>query len=160
MLNKVFESDVKRMPDHLRQTADQLFHRYSPTDEPNTVVGREDGDYAFAPALESGWSDSAFYLRAILPGVSEKDVNVSVRSNQLILQGERKVPEQWSRNIFTRLSYGKFYSAITLPDRLNLGKIKCRIRDGVLDVEVPISEDIEPRRIQVESGEWVSAIPA
>jgi HSP20 family protein len=160
MLNKIFEGDVKRTLDHLRQTVDELFHRYSPIDEAKTAAGREDGDYAFAPALESAWSDSAFYLRAILPGVSEKDVNVSVRSNQLILEGERNMPEYWPRNAFTRLSYGKFYSAITLPDGLNLGKIKCRIRDGVLDVEVPISEHIEPRPIQVESGEWVSAIPA
>lgn len=162
MFNSVFESDVIRTLDHFRQTMNQLVDRYhSPQRESKALpAGSEDESYAFTPALESGWSDSAWHLRAILPGVSEKDVTINVQSNQLTLEGERKAPEYWSINAYSRLVYGKFYSSIALPEGLNLDNVKCRMRDGVLDIEVPMSEQMKPRQIKIESGELANAIAA
>ncbi len=68
-------------------------------------------------------------LRAILPGVSQNDLKVSVRNNQLILEGEG-----FDKNMFPPLSYGKFYTSVSLPAGLDLDKLNCRLHDGVLDI--------------------------
>src|SRR4051812_47997686 len=71
--------------------------------------------WTFSPVIESGWNDNFPSLRATLPGVSEKDVHVTERNNQLVIEGERKHPEELQKNGFTQMAYGKFYAAITLP---------------------------------------------
>ena len=92
-------------------------------------------------------------LRAILPGVSQNDLKVSVRNNQLILEGERKSPEGFDKNGFTQISYGKFYSAVSLPAGLDLDKLNCRLHDGILDIQIPVAEQMKPRQVQINTGE-------
>ena len=65
------------------------------------------------------WKSTVQQVTAILHGVGEKDVSVSVRNNQLVIEGERKTPEGFDKNAFTQLAYGKFYSALTLPTGLD-----------------------------------------
>jgi HSP20 family protein len=93
-------------------------------------------------------------------GVSEKDVQVSVQSNQLILQGERKAPEGFERSPFTQLAYGKFYTALTLPTGLDTDHVRWNLRNGVLDIQVPILEASKPKQIQIQIGEERKAIGA
>jgi len=110
--------------------------------------------------LESGWTEHSLKLRAILPGITEKDVNVSVQNNQLVIEGERKAPEGFEKNAYTQLAYGKFYTAITLPSGLDVEHVRCRLHDGVLDIHVPISETSKPRQIQIQTGAEQKSIGA
>jgi HSP20 family protein len=80
-------------------------------------------------------------------------VKVSVQNNQLVIEGERKPPEGFKQNAYTQLAYGKFYAAVTLPNGLDLDKLSARMHDGVLDIQIPISEQMNPRQVQVQSGE-------
>jgi HSP20 family protein len=118
------------------------------------------GEYTFTPSIESRWTDNELFLRAILPGVSEKDVKVTVQNDRLVLEGDRRAPEGWTDNGFTQMAYGKFYAAIPLPRGLNLEKVTCRLHDGVLDVQVPVAEQMKPRQIPIQSGESRKAISA
>ncbi len=80
-------------------------------------------------------------MRAILPGVSQNDLKVSVRNNQLILEGERRTPEGFDKNnTFTQLSYGKFYTSLSLPAGLDLDKLNARLHE-------------KPRQVQITTGE-------
>jgi len=116
--------------------------------------------WTFSPVVESGWNDHFLNLRAILPGVAEKDVHVTVQNNQLVIQGERKAPEGFDKNAFTQLAYGKFYAALTLPTGLDVDRVSCRLYNGILEIQLPITEASKPKQIQIQTGEQRKAINA
>ncbi len=91
-----------------------------------------------------------------VPGGTQDDVRVTVHNNQLVIEGERKVPDGFDRNAFTRLAYGRFYTAVNLPNGLDLDKLTCRMRNGILDISVPVAETSKPRQIPIETFEHKS----
>lgn len=151
MLNTAYTNDIRQALDHFRRSVDQLFGDYNTSPE-NARGGETACEWNFRPLLETGWTDSALHLRCILPGVSEKDMKVSLQGNQLVIEGERKVPEGF-QNGYTRLPYGKFYTAVDLPSGLDFDQLSCRLHDGVLDIEVPVAEAMKPRDVPISTGE-------
>jgi HSP20 family protein len=128
--------------------------------QPGASSGTTERSWTFTPMVESGWTDHFLNLRAILPGVAEKDVRVSVQNNQLVIEGERKAPEGFDKNAHTQLAYGKFYTALTLPAGLDLDHVSCQLQNGVLDLQVPIAESSKPKQIQIQTGTPQKAISA
>ena len=92
--------------------------------------------------------------------MSQNELKVSVQNNQIVVEGERKAPENFGKHHYTQLAYGRFYSAVTLPSGLDLDKLQCRLHDGVLDIQIPISEQMKPRQIQIQTGESRKSITA
>jgi len=160
MLSTMFTNDVRQTLDQFRRSVDQVFDSfYGPA---SAAGSRSNGErtWTFSPVVESGWNDHYLNLRAILPGVAEKDLRVSVQNNQLVIEGERKAPEEFDKNAFTQLAYGKFYSALTLPTGLDVDHVSCRLYNGILEIQVPITEASKPKQIQVQTGEERKAIHA
>ena len=155
MLSSVVTSDIRQTLDSFRRSVDQLFENFYgyPTEAGRTVPTGAGTQYTFNPVIESAWTDSSLHLRAILPGVTQNNLKVSIQNNQLVIEGERKAPEGFEKSHFTQLAYGKFYATITLPVGLDLDKLNCRLHDGVLDVQIPVAEQMRPRQIQVQAGE-------
>jgi HSP20 family protein len=153
--SNILTGDVRQSLDHFRRSVDQLFENFYgyplETGRPSAIGAGS--QWAFSPVLETSWSDSMLRLRAILPGVTQNDLKVSVRNNQLILEGERKSPEGFDKNGFTQISYGKFYSAVSLPAGLDLDKLNARLHDGILDIQIPVAEQMKPRQVQINTGE-------
>jgi len=160
MLNTTFTHDVRQTLDQFRRAVDQAFENFYGYQTQQTGSTPTEAARTFSPVLESAWNENFLNLRAILPGVPEKDVNVSVQNNQLVIEGERKLPDGFNKNAFTQLMYGKFYTAITLPTGLDVDHITCRLNNGVLDIQVPISEASKPKQIQIQSGELRKSITA
>ena len=92
--------------------------------------------------------------------MADKDLRVNLQGNRLVIEGERKAPENWTTAAHTSLAYGKFYATLTLPQGLNLDKLSCRLHDGLLDISIPVAEQMKPRQIQIESGSQTRAISA
>jgi HSP20 family protein len=90
--------------------------------------------------------------------VSERDVQVSVQNNQLVIEGERKAPDGFEKNTGTQMAYGTFYTALTLPSGLDLDHVNCRLHNGVLDIQLPILEARKPKQIQIQTGAEQNAI--
>jgi len=154
-------ADVRQTLDQFRRSVDQMFDNfYGYQTQPAATTAGGERTWTFSPVLESGWNDTDLVLRAILPGVSEKDVRVSVQNNQLIIEGERKAPEGFAKNAFTQLAYGKFYTALTLPTGLDVDHVNCRLQNGILDIQVPITEASKPKQIQIQTGAAHKAIGA
>jgi HSP20 family protein len=157
MFNTAFARDVQQTLDHFRRSVDQLFGSsftgsdYS-SSQNSSGAAQAGTEPVFSPVLESGWNENEMFVRAVLPGVTEKNVTVSVRSNQLVIEGERKAPENWTKGAYTQLAYGRFYAAITLPQGLNLEHVSCKLHEGVLDVAIPIAEQMKPRQIPINTG--------
>ena len=160
MLSTLFTNDVRQTLDQFRRSVDQMFDNFYGQQLPGGSQASGERTWTFSPVLESGWNDQYLHLRAILPGVAEKDVHVSVQNNQLVIEGERKAPEGWDKNAFTQLAYGKFYAALTLPAGLDVDHVSCRLYNGILEIQVPVTEASKPKQIQIQTGEERKAIHA
>jgi len=147
MLNTTMSNDFRQNFENFRRTVDQMFGTFA-----DQGTDRGPAQSSFSPVIESAWTDHILHLRAIVPGVAQNDLKVSLNNNQLILEGERRRPEAWDRNSWTQLTYGKFQTAVTLPNGLDLEKVSCRLHDGVLDIDIPVSEARRPRQIEVQVG--------
>jgi HSP20 family protein len=156
----MFTNDVRQTLDQFRRSVDQMFDNFYGQALPSGSNATGERTWTFSPVVESGWNDHFLNLRAILPGVTEKDVHVTVQNNQLVIEGERKAPEGFDKNAFTQLAYGKFYSALTLPTGLDVDHVSCRLYNGILEIQVPITEASKPKQIQIQTGEQRKAIHA
>jgi HSP20 family protein len=154
MLSTMFANDVRQTLDQFRRSVDQMFEgAYGQPAPAAAQSGANERGWSFSPVLESGWNDTSLNLRAVLPGVAEKDIHVSLQNNQLIIEGERRAPEGFQRNTWTQLAYGKFYAAVTLPGGLDLDKLNCRLTHGILEIQVPLSEASKRRQIQIRTAD-------
>ncbi len=162
MTSSVLTGDIRQTLDHFRRSVDQLFENFYglPAESGRTGALAQGGQWTFSPAVETAWSDTTLHLRVIVPAVSQQEIKVSVQNNQLVIEGERKPPEGFNKNTYTQLAYGKFYTAVSLPSGLDLDKLNCRLHDGVLDIQIPVSEQMKPRHIQIQTGEGRKSITA
>ena len=159
MLSTFFANDVRQTLDQFRRSVDQMFENfYGYQTQPAAGDASGERTWTFSPVVESGWNENFLNLRAILPGVSEKDVRVSVQNNQIVIEGERKAPEGFQKNAWTQLAYGKFYTALTLPAGLDVDHVNCWLQNGVLDIQVPVLEASKPKQIQIQTGAEHKAI--
>jgi len=117
---------------------------------------------AFAPVVETGWTDDYLNMRFVLPAVSQEDLDVSIQGNQLILKGKRRLPSEFSEQeqAFYRLPYGEFERTVDLPNALNLERMEARLHHGVLDVRIPVAESMKARRIEIACDEPSAVLAA
>jgi HSP20 family protein len=153
MLNTVFARDVQQTLDHFRRSVDRILgdNFASVSTAADSKQDRPTSEQVFSPVLESGWNENEMCVRAILPAVEPKDIQLSVRGNELVLEGQRQAPANWSKGAYTQLPYGRFYAAVTLPQGLDLERVNSRLHDGVLDITIPLAEQMRPRQIPIQS---------
>ena len=160
MLSTLFTNDVRQTLDHFRRSVDQMFENFYGQSQPAVSNATGERAWTFTPVVESGWTDNFLNLRAILPGVTEKDVRVTVQNGQLVIEGERKAPEGFDKNAYTQIAYGKFYASWPMPSGLDVDHVSCRLSNGILDIQIPVLEASKPRQIQIQVGEQRKAINA
>jgi HSP20 family protein len=106
---------------------------------------------AFAPSVEAFYRDGHLVVRAELAGVDSKDVDVSVTGRTLTIKGRRQQPSVPADDrIFSEIQYGEFEWAMTLPEGLDPEHIKATSRDGILEITIPVSEAVRPKKVPVE----------
>ena len=90
-------------------------------------------------------------IRAEMPGLSEKDVQVSVTDDVLTLKGEKTQESEDKDQKYHRVerSYGRFQRSFTLPANLEPQDIKAKFTNGVLTVSIPKAKEVEPKEIQI-----------
>jgi HSP20 family protein len=161
MTSSVFTGDVRQTLDQFRRSVDQLFDNFYgfPTEAGRAQIG-PGSQWMFTPAVETAWGESHLNLRVIVPGVTQDSLKVTVQNNQLVIDGERKAPDGFDKNGVTQLAYGKFHAAVTLAAGLDVDKLNCRLHDGVLDIQIPVSEKMKPRQVQIQTGEQRKSISA
>jgi HSP20 family protein len=106
---------------------------------------------AWAPAVDIYEHDGNLVLKAELPGIDPKDVDVRVENNVLTLQGERKFESEVKREQYHRVerAYGTFSRSFTLPNVVDNDKIKAEFKDGLLRVVLPKREEAKPKQISI-----------
>jgi HSP20 family protein len=102
------------------------------------------------PSLEVKESDDRVTITAELPGLNEKDIELSVQNGVLTLRGEKKSQHRDEDRGWSELHYGRFERSIGLPDGADDGKCEAEFRDGVLTVRMPLSQEARrSRRIPI-----------
>lgn len=114
-----------------------------------------DDDWAlggsWAPAVDIFEHEGKIVLKAELPGVDTKDVDIRVENNILTLRGERKLDADVTRESYHRVerAYGAFQRSFTLPSVVDTDKILAEFKDGVLRVTLPKREELKPKQITI-----------
>lgn len=101
-------------------------------------AGTDFGFENVTPKVEVTEKDKKYIVRAEIPGMKESDINVTLRDNNLILEGERKSETEKEEGGYYRseFSYGSFYRAIPLDEEVNANTVKASYKDGILNVDL------------------------
>ena len=104
------------------------------------------------PRVESFQKDGNFVIKADLPGVSPKDIDISVEGSHLSIHGDRKTDKETKKKGFHRreMFYGSFERSIPIPSGLDVKKVKAKYHDGVLEITAPYEKAKLPKPIRVE----------
>ena len=106
------------------------------------------------PAVNIWLGDNSVVVTAELPGLSAKDVEVTVREDALTVSGEHREPSgkeglEWHRR---ERPAGAFSRTIDLPFRVDPDRVQARIQNGVLEVEMERPEADRPRKVEIRNN--------
>jgi HSP20 family protein len=132
---------------NLREQVDQLFRDFEGP--------RFADESAGFPAINVTASPEEVVVVAEVPGVAPADLDLSLTGDTLTLRGKRNtlpegVEESWYHRRERRT--GDFVRMVTLPDRVDAGRIQAECRDGLLVVRLPKAPESRPRQIPVQAS--------
>ena len=106
----------------------------------------------WTPAVDIYETENDLVLKADLPEVSQKDIDVRVENQTLTIAGERKFEKEDSTKGFHRIerAYGNFVRSFAVPNTFDTDKISAEFHNGVLTVTLPKKEAAKPRQVKVE----------
>jgi HSP20 family protein len=106
---------------------------------------------AFSPAFEVKETKDSFVFKADLPGVQEKDLEVTLTGNRLNVTGKRESEKEQKEDTYYTYerSYGSFSRTFTLPDQIDGAHIKAELKAGELTVVVPKTPAAVAKKIPV-----------
>ncbi len=109
---------------------------------------------AWAPAVDIYETEQELVVKADLPDVDPKDLDINVESNILTIRGERKFEKKVNEDNYLRVerSYGSFARSFTLASTVNAEAIKAEYQNGVLTLTLPKREEAKPKKIKVSVG--------
>ena len=107
----------------------------------------------WSPAVDIYETENELVLKADLPEVEPKDVDVRVENQTLSVSGERKFQSEKSEKGFHRIerNYGNFMRSFTVPNTFDTSNVSAAFKNGVLTVKLPKKEAAKPRQIKIES---------
>ena len=110
-----------------------------------------EGKGSWTPSVDIMEKDGNLILRAELPGLTEKQIDLKLEGNTLTLKGERKMENEDKKGTYHRVEsyYGSFTRSFRLPDTVDSDKINAEYKNGVLTVTIPQKPEVRPREIPV-----------
>jgi HSP20 family protein len=104
------------------------------------------------PTVDVEENEKSIRVKAEIPGIDEKDLNVEIENNILTLSGEKKEErkEEKKNYIFSERKFGSFSRSISLPEGTKTDKVKATFKKGVLNIEIPKDEKVEAKKIAIE----------
>ena len=105
----------------------------------------------WAPPVDIYETESELVVKADLPDLQEKDIDIRIENNLLTIRGERKYEKNISQDNYLRVerTYGAFSRSFSLPTTVNAEAIRADYTNGVLTVKVPKREEAKPRQVKV-----------
>ena len=109
---------------------------------------------AFVPDFEVKETDGSYLIRADVPGIAEKDLEVSISGNLLTIAGKREEEKKEEGDKFYTYerSYGSFSRSFVLPEGVDTEHVATELKDGVLTLALPRGEKVATRKIEIKRG--------
>jgi HSP20 family protein len=121
--------------------------------DPFSMIARVTGD-TFEPPFEVKETKDAYEFRADVPGVDAGNLEVRVTNDELTVQGKREEEHSEQTDTFYEheRSYGSFARTFRIPDGVNVDGAEAELRDGVLRVVLPKSNETKSRQVEIRAG--------
>jgi HSP20 family protein len=109
---------------------------------------------AWNPSVDIFENDNEVVIKAELPGMSAKDIEVNLENNVLTLKGERRFEKEAKEENYHRVEreYGSFSRAFSLPTAVDGDKVAAEYKDGVLKIVLPKREETKPKPIKIAAA--------
>ena len=135
--------NVNEVQGDMNRLFDSLFGRLA------TVLA---GERPWAPLADMYETKDDLFVTLELPGIREKDVNVSITGDMLTVKGDRRFERDVTDAGYYRHErvYGKFERSMPLPIPVQADKVTATYRDGVLEIRLPKVEEVKPKEIKID----------
>ena len=106
----------------------------------------------WTPSVDISETEGEYQIKAEIPDVKKEDVKITLEDGVLTIQGQRKQEKEDKGTKYHRIerSYGSFARTFSLPDVIEVEKVKAEFKDGVLHLHLPKSEKAKPKTIEVK----------
>lgn len=135
---------------HLRREMDRLWDDYFGSGR----RGLQPLQTEFAPAVDVTENAEAVVVKAEVPGMDARDINISVTGDVLTIKGEKKSEREEKEENYhvVERSYGSFSRSLALPGAVDVDKIEAKYDKGVLTVTCPKKEEVKPKAIEIKTA--------
>jgi len=139
-----------RAINEMQREMNQLFSRFfgEGEQEGNRWVAPSE---SYVPRIDSAVRDNTIWVKADLPGIDPKDVEVTVEGNRLTLRGQRKAEHEGSYEGYFHCErqYGSFVRSFTIPDGVKAEDIHAKYHNGVLELSIPLPAEVLPKKVNI-----------
>jgi HSP20 family protein len=106
----------------------------------------------FNPQFEVKENADGIYIHADLPGIDEKDLEISMTGNRLTISGKRESEQKEENTTYYTYerSYGTFSRSFTLPEGVDSEHVGAELKNGVLTLHLPKKPELKPRKISIK----------
>ena len=107
----------------------------------------------WAPSVDIEEEDDKYLIKADLPGVDKKDIEVKLENGVLSIRGEKHTETETGKGTKrhrTERFHGTFARSFTLPDAVKADQVDASYKDGVLKLLIPKAEEVKPRAIDIK----------
>lgn len=142
------ETPVNNNLDSLRRDIDRVFDDFFSFSPANLY------DSEWMPRLDVDDDGEKIMVTAEIPGMDEKNLDVSIENNVLTIAGEkeeeRKEEDKKGKPIVSERRFGSFKRTVSLPQGIKADDVKAKFKNGVLSLEIPRDESQKPKKIDVK----------
>lgn len=144
-MNNITRWDPFRNLASLQEQVNRLFEGNLPHDRDQSALT------AWSPSVDVYETENELVIKADLPEVAEKDIDVRVENNMLTIRGERKLEQKVKEENYLRMerSYGFFTRSFSLPNTINAEQIQAQYTDGVLTLTLPKRAESKPKQVKI-----------
>jgi HSP20 family protein len=134
----------------MQQEMNQLFSRFFGEGEQEGNRWQSQVE-SYVPQIESAVRDNTLWVKADLPGIDPKDVEVTVEGTRLTLRGQRKAEHEGSEEgyLHREVQYGTFIRSFTIPEGVKPEDIQAKYHNGVLELSVPLPAELLPKKVNI-----------
>ncbi len=138
------EKDLAKMRENIYNTVDAFLGARRP---------QADTDYAgeWTPDADVTEDKDGFTVYAALPGVRKEDVETEIKENVLVITGRREAKYAAEEGLVRQeIPAGRFYRAFKIGVPVKSQEVKASMKDGVLEIRLPKSDEAKPNRIKID----------
>ena len=135
--------DLRAMQEQMNRLLDMAWNR---------EIGEELKEGIWQPPVDIYEDENSVVIKAELPGVDQKEIDIRIEDNTLTLRGERKHCQDVKKENYHRVErfYGAFQRSFSLPHTIDQEHVKATCEQGVLTITLPKREEKKPKQISVE----------